>query len=98
MFDNIVYGLARDRVAAVIDPTRRIPDVVFRGEHAATTFCEVEAVFGANLWPAFAELAAAHGDERVYLLVVEPDADDYVASYSVVSVGFGEAFMSNYAS
>ncbi|MFC4110780.1 hypothetical protein [Micromonospora zhanjiangensis] len=40
-------------------------------------FCEYEALFAADFWPALTELAAVHGDSVVDLLVIEPNAASY---------------------
>lgn len=83
MSDRVSCERAFGVVSGVFEVARRFPDVVVKDEHITTTFCEFGAVFSADLWPALTELAAAHGDDYVHLVVVEPDVDRYVAGYGV---------------
>lgn len=51
--------------------------MVFRRPAAETLFCEYEAPFAADFWPALRDLARYHGDATIELLVLDPDVDSY---------------------
>ncbi|WP_433382519.1 hypothetical protein [Streptosporangium sp. CA-115845] len=53
--------------------------MVFRNPAESTLFCEFDAVLSADFWPALCALAQLHGDDRIQLLVLDPDGDSYYA-------------------
>ena len=67
----------RRTVATTFDLGARLPGMVFLAPSKFTLFCEYEALFAADFWPALTELAAVHGDPVIDLLVIEPNAASY---------------------
>jgi hypothetical protein len=59
------------------DLDARLPDQVFRARAGDWLFCEFGVVLAPDLWPALCMMARWHGDERIELLVLEPDCDDF---------------------
>ncbi|MDB1088176.1 hypothetical protein PJ985_11430 [Streptomyces sp. ACA25] len=75
--DHCEYLDIYSRSSVIFDLGARLPSQVFKGDLGDSLFCEFEAVFFPELWPAFCEMARWHGDGHVELLVLEPDCDDF---------------------
>lgn len=67
------FEAVREGVSRVFHLKRRFPEMVFRKPSSRILFCEYGAALSPELWPAFQCLARLHGDDRINLLVVEPD-------------------------
>ncbi|MGW6601888.1 hypothetical protein [Streptomyces sp. NPDC055036] len=67
----------RSRSAVTFDLEARFPERVFRDWAGESLFCEFDAVLAPDIWPAICAMARWHGDERIELLVVEPDRDEF---------------------
>lgn len=82
MNDKLASNLAefeviRRTVATTFDLDARLPGMMFVRPAKFTLFCEYEALYAADFWPALTELAAVHGDPIVDLIVIEPNATSY---------------------
>ncbi|MFI5928894.1 hypothetical protein ACIA3K_23390 [Micromonospora sp. NPDC051543] len=78
--DHHTYLNVHSRCAATFDLSVRLPDQVFREIEGESLFGEFDAVLAPDFWPALSAMARWHGDERVELLVLEPDCDTYYLS------------------
>ena len=77
MIGRTGYQGLRSRCAATFDLDARLPAQVFRERIGDSLFCEFDAVLAPEIWPALCTMARWHGDERIELLVLEPDCDDF---------------------
>ncbi|WP_432247483.1 hypothetical protein ACRAR1_05520 [Streptomyces sanyensis] len=77
MSDRDGYRGIRSRSAATFDLDARFPDQVFRESARDSLFCEFDVVLAPEIWPALCTMARWHGDDRIELLVLEPDSDDF---------------------
>lgn len=77
MADRVGYEKVQACVAAAFNLEARLPGMVFRNSAESTLFCEFDAVLSADFWPALCTLAQMHGDDRIQLLVLDPDGDSY---------------------
>ncbi|WP_326835142.1 hypothetical protein VSH64_09485 [Amycolatopsis rhabdoformis] len=74
------YGEYRefcDRVNEVFDISSRLPRQVFRRIRTESLFGPYDDVIDPEFWPVIANLAKLHGDDKVFLLVVDPDPREY---------------------
>lgn len=77
MADRNGYISLRSHASAVFHLDSRFPDQVFKQDARDSLFCEFDAVVAPDFWPTFCAMARWHGDQRVELLVLEPDCDAY---------------------
>ncbi|MEU5784695.1 hypothetical protein [Micromonospora lupini] len=77
--DRDGYLSIRSHAATVFRLDSRLPDQVFRADASGSLFCEFDAVLAPEFWQAFCAAARWHGDQRIELLVLEPDGDTYYA-------------------
>ncbi|MFD4757143.1 hypothetical protein [Streptomyces sp. NPDC058426] len=89
MPDRDEYPAIRSRTAVTFDLDARFPDQVFREGTGDSLFCEFDVALAPEIWPALCTMARWHGDDRVELLVLEPDGDDFY-----VHEGFGRPAVS----
>nr|WSX50118.1 hypothetical protein OG409_14895 [Streptomyces sp. NBC_00974] len=75
--DRDGYLTVRSHSAATFDHEASLPGQVFKEIAGDTLFCEFDAVFDPDFWPALCAMARMHGDEHVELLVLDPDCDAY---------------------
>ncbi|MFG1884684.1 hypothetical protein [Micromonospora sp. NPDC049102] len=71
------YASIRSHAATVFHLDARLPDQVFRADASDSLFCEFDSILVPEFWPAFCAAARWHGDERIELLVLEPDGEAY---------------------
>lgn len=77
MPDRDEYPAIRSRTAMTFDLDARFPHQVFREGTGDSLFCEFDVALAPEIWPALCTMARWHGDDRVELLVLEPDGDDF---------------------
>ncbi|MFJ4821978.1 hypothetical protein ACIP5L_01750 [Streptomyces bacillaris] len=77
VIDRNGYLEVRSRGAATFDLDARLPGQVFRESARDSLFCEFDVVLAPEIWPALCTMARWHGDDRIELLVLEPDCDDF---------------------
>ncbi|TYB97409.1 hypothetical protein FXF53_19840 [Micromonospora sp. WP24] len=75
--DRNGYMSVRSHAATVFHLDSRLPHQVFKEDASDSLFCEFDAVLAPDFWPTFCAMARWHGDQRVELLVLEPDCDTY---------------------
>jgi hypothetical protein len=77
MSDRDEYLAIRSRGAVTFDLDARLPDQVFRESAGDSLFCEFDVVLAPEIWPALCTMARWHGDDRIELLVLDPDCDEF---------------------
>ncbi|MFF0163244.1 hypothetical protein ACFYRY_37785 [Streptomyces sp. NPDC005263] len=77
MPDHDEYRAIRSRSAVTFDLDARFPGQVFREPAEDSLFCEFDVVLAPEIWPALCTMARWHGDDRIELLVLEPDSDGF---------------------
>lgn len=75
--DRSGYLNVRSHGAAAFNLDARLPRQVFVEDAQDSLFCEFDAVLAPEFWPALCAMARWHGDTRVELLVLEPDAEGF---------------------
>lgn len=75
--DREEYERIRALVGSVFALDSRLPDMVFRKPGPNTLFAEFEVAMSGAFWPVIRDIARAHGDELVHILVLDPDAEHY---------------------
>lgn len=97
--DRNGYMSIRSHAAAVFHLDARFPNQVFKKDASDSLFCEFDAILAPDFWPTFCAMARWYGDQRVELLVLEPDCDAYYYSkyriYSAISLSI-EAGVDDY--
>lgn len=82
----MTYTFARDRaeydavlaeMARVVDPGMRLPAWPFRSKQGQVDICEYNEFSDDDFTKALEVLARFHGDDRISLVVVDPDPEEY---------------------
>lgn len=88
VFHRDEYDAVRACASSVFNLDARLPRPVFRDPGRATVFSGFHTILSPDFWPALRALAGSHGDDRIQLLVVEPDCDEhYVPEYGMYPAG-----------
>ncbi|MFF2078669.1 hypothetical protein ACFVXG_28455 [Kitasatospora sp. NPDC058162] len=77
LLDRAGHLAVHRHAGTVFDLTAQLPDQVFRTPRPDTLFCDFERFIRPEIWPALQGLARLHGDDRIELLVLRPDAESY---------------------
>ncbi|WP_051950662.1 hypothetical protein [Actinacidiphila yeochonensis] len=75
--DRSGYLDIRSRAAVTFDLDARLPGQAFRERAGDALFCEFDVLLTPELWPALRAMARWHGDDRIDILVLEPDRDGF---------------------
>ncbi|MFD0558455.1 hypothetical protein ACFQ3B_15590 [Stackebrandtia endophytica] len=80
MADYDEYHAVRSFNETVFDMNARFPDQVFRKPAGDSLFGEFDFLLTPKIWPALCSVARLHGDDRIELVVLEPDGGDFYLS------------------
>ncbi|MFI6425839.1 hypothetical protein [Promicromonospora sp. NPDC050880] len=75
--DRAEYDAALADMARVVDPGVRLPAWPFRSKQGQVDICEYNEFSDDDFTKALEVLARAHGDDRISMVVVDPDPEEY---------------------
>lgn len=69
------------QLCEVFDPSKRLPEQVFRGSLGRCAFVEFDLMLSRDFGSLLASFAARGGDTEVYVFVLDPDPETYYFSH-----------------
>lgn len=79
--DEPAFRRIEQTVAGAVHTDRMVPDQVFRHPPSRTQFLDFAWMLDPQFWSLLVELATAHGDDEVAVLVLDPTPEYYRRSY-----------------